>query len=276
MTVEEMIEKKKAAGYSCEQLAKLSGVPIGTVQKIFSGITKKPRHGTIIALERILKSTGYEMHKNRADDYLMVSEAKATCSCSRDPLKPWEWPDQGSYTVDDYLELPGDVRAELINGVFYDMGSPSAAHQIISAELTYALMDYVKKKNGKCQVFTAPFDVQLDCDDKTMVQPDVLVICKRSGYTKERGIGAPDLCIEILSPTTRKKDMNLKNQKYTDAGVREYWIVDPDERKVLVYDIAAGAFPAIYGFNNKIPVAIWDNECEVDLSELEDKLDEMQ
>ena len=274
MNVKEMIEKKKEAGYSCEQIAKLSGVPIGTVQKIFSGITKRPRHGTVLALERILKNTGYGAYKE--DDSLMVSEAQVSYSSSRDPVKPWEWPDQGSYTVDDYLDLPEDVRAELINGVFYDMGAPSAAHQIISAEITYALMDYIKKKNGKCQVFTAPFAIQLDRDDKTMVQPDVLVICKRSGYTKERGIGAPDLCIEILSPSTRKKDMNLKNQKYTDAGVREYWIVEPDERKVLVYDIANGAFPAIYGFNTKIPVAIWDNECEVDLSGLEEKLDEMQ
>ena len=78
---------------------------------------------------------------------------------------------------------------------------------------------------NKCVPFVAPTDVQLDCDDKTMVQPDVLVVCDRSKITKERIVGAPDLVMEVISPSRVTVDIFIKVQKYKNAGVREYWLV---------------------------------------------------
>ena len=114
----------------------------------------------------------------------------------------------------------------------------------------------------------APMDVQLDCDDKTMVQPDVMVICDRDKITRKCIYGAPDLAVEILSDSTKKKDMYVKLGKYMEAGVREYWLVDPKGKKVIAYDFEAEVTPSIYGFSSKVPVGIFGGECEVDFAKI--------
>lgn len=174
----------------------------------------------------------------------------------------------GEYTLEDYYALPDDVRAELIDGVIYDMSAPSIVHQQLAGELYTCLKDFVRKRGRQCLPLFAPVDVQLDMDDKTMVQPDVLVLCNRSKL-KERVIyGAPDMVIEILSQTTWKKDVYLKLGKYQHAGVREYWLVDPDKKKVIVYDLEHTEVPVIYGFEDQIPVRVFNDECVVDLAEI--------
>ena len=117
----------------------------------------------------------------------------------------------------------------------------------------------------------SPVDVQLDCDEKTMVQPDVVVVCDRSKVIRRCTCTARrSLVIEILSPSTRRKDVTIKLNKYIAAGVREYWIIDPDQCRVLVYDFSAAIYPVIYGFDAKIPVAIWDGDCVIDFQEVYD------
>ena len=111
-------------------------------------------------------------------------------------------------------------------------------------------------------------DVQLDCDDRTMVQPDVLVVCDRDKIIKRCIYGAPDFVVEILSPSTKRKDGIIKLSKYISAGVREYWIVDPDKKQVVVYDFQKEDYPVIYGFGGEIPVGIFDGECRIDFAEI--------
>ena len=104
-------------------------------------------------------------------------------------------------------------------------------------------------------------------DNKTMVQPDLLVICKEYDLGAKRFEGAPDLVLEILSPSTRSKDMLLKLYKYQNAGVKEYWIVDPDHETVLVYDFREGNFyPEKHDFDSVIPIHISDGACSIDFS----------
>ena len=98
-----------------------------------------------------------------------------------------------------------------------------------------AFYDYVKKNKKPCRVFEAPVDVQLFCDNKTMVQPDVLVVCDRDKIKGFGIFGAPDFILEILSKSTRKKDMGIKLEKYMEAGVREYWIIDPCKEALITY-----------------------------------------
>jgi len=142
-----------------------------------------------------------------------------------------------NFTYNDYLNWPDDVRAEIIQGVAYMMGQPSTAHQRVSMELSLLFGNFLKGK--KCQVFAAPFGVRLfpkeDKTDDTVVEPDIVVICDSSKIDEQGCNGAPDLVIEILSPSTKRKDITIKLQLYEKAGVREYWIVSPDEKDITVY-----------------------------------------
>ncbi|WP_251387502.1 Uma2 family endonuclease [Mediterraneibacter agrestimuris] len=252
MTVDEMKNRKKQYGYSCEQIAELSGVPLGTVQKIFSGITKTPRYDTLRQLEKIF--AGEASYLGTGQPFIL-RETQCTYQAGKKP---------GEYTLEDYYALPEERRAELIDGVIYDMAAPTNLHQQLIMEISVQLHTFISSQKGSCKVSMAPTDVQLDCDDKTMVQPDILVMCNRDSILRTHMYGAPDLVIEILSPSTRRKDMNLKYGKYAAAGVREYWMVDPDTKKIVVYDIEHEEFPVVYEFGDKIPVRIFHGECEID------------
>ena len=175
---------------------------------------------------------------------------------------------QGEYTLEDYYALPDERRVELIDGVIYDMSAPTTIHQLIGLEIWGQLQKFIRKKKGTCIPFAAPVDVQLDCDDRTMVQPDVLVVCDRDKIIKRCIYGAPDFVVEVLSPSTKRKDGIIKLSKYISAGVREYWIVDPDKKQVVVYDFQKEDYPVIYGFGGEIPVGIFDGECQIDFAEI--------
>ncbi len=272
MTVDEMKEKKRQLGYSSEKLAKLSGVPLGTVQKIFGGFTKAPRYKTLQALEKVfveaeqkedLSTGAYVPGKQNV---MMVHEPAAAYHTGG--MKG-----QGGYTIEDYFSLPEEKRAELIDGVFYDMASTSVIHQLIAGQIFVQLNVFLRKKKASCVPCIAPVDVQLDCDDRTMVQPDVLVVCDREKIRKSGIFGAPDFVAEILSKTTRRKDMVVKLAKYAQAGVREYWLIDPDKQNVLVYDLKNMEFPSIYGFDAKIPVTIFGGECKVNMRDIQEYME---
>ncbi|MBO4288610.1 MAG: Uma2 family endonuclease [Lachnospiraceae bacterium] len=178
----------------------------------------------------------------------------------------------GEFTLEDYYALPDDQRVELIDGTFFVMEAPGTLHQGLSAEIYGQLRDHIRDKKGSCLPLYAPIDVQLDCDNRTMVEPDVLVLCDRSKLIRRCIYGAPDLVMEILSPSTRKKDCSLKLHKYCNAGVREYWIIYPEEKKVVVYDFENDAPPRIYGFDAKIPVGIFHGDCVIDFQEICDSI----
>ena len=173
-----------------------------------------------------------------------------------------------SYTIEDYLALPDDVRAELIDGRLIYMEAPSTLHQYFLTELTVSLHNFIRSNKRKCTVLFAPLDVQLDCDDKTMVQPDVMVICTRDKITRNRIYGAPELCIEVTSPSTRSHDMKTKLRKYKDAGVREYWIVDIDRKQVICHFFEKHASPSIYSFETPVPVQIFECKLTIDFAEI--------
>lgn len=171
-------------------------------------------------------------------------------------------------TLEDYLALPDDERVEMIDGVFYDMAAPTSHHQMIAGEIYASLRYHIKVNKGSCVPFIAPVDVQIDCDDKTIVKPDVMVICDRKKITKPRIVGAPDFVAEVLSLSNWYHDTVRKLLKYKNAGVREYWIVMPENRKVLVYFFEKSPDPVEYSFVDEIPVGIWDGKYTVDFKEI--------
>lgn len=144
------------------------------------------------------------------------------------------------YTIDDIYRLPEGERAELIDGHIYYMAPPSRKHQRISGELFMEIKSYIRSKGGKCEVYTAPFAVYLDERTSTYVEPDISVICNPDKLDEKGCKGAPDWMIEIVSPSSRQMDYYTKLFKYRTAGVREYWIVDPDKSLILVYNFEQG------------------------------------
>jgi Uma2 family endonuclease len=143
------------------------------------------------------------------------------------------------FTYADYKEweLAEGERYELIYGEAYAMSAPNTEHQAILMEISSRFHEYLRGKS--CKVFPAPFDVRLfyeeDESDDTVVQPDIVVICDEKKRGPEGCRGAPDLVIEILSPSNTAIEMRRKLKLYQEAGVREYWIVDPKNRDITVH-----------------------------------------
>ena len=279
MNLSQMQYYKEQKGYSLDKLSELSGVPRGTLQKIFSGETKNPRYETLQAIEAVLMpedpyrvasrimSRSLPDGEQESGDYLQDIENGNKLPCVAEAAPVYE-AKKKKYTLDDYYALPDEQRVELIDGVFYDMGAPSTYHQIIGMELGFRLKSFIKEKGGSCIPLASPVDVQLDCDNKTMVQPDVLVLCDRSKLIKRCIYGAPDFIIEVLSKSTKRKDSTIKLSKYIQAGVREFWLVDIEKERVLVYFFESDDYPTIYGRDDEIPVGIFDGELKIPMAEV--------
>ena len=175
-------------------------------------------------------------------------------------------------TIEDYYALPEERRAELIDGVIYDMGAPSTLHQMIVLSLCYTIQNQIHGRGGKCRVFVSPLDVQLDSDNWTMVQPDMFILCDPNKLTDRCVVGAPDFVAEVLSPSTRAKDYILKLRKYKEEGVREYWIIDPEKERVLVYHFEREEQPREYRFKDSIPIGVYGGEMAVNFQEIKKEL----
>ena len=167
-------------------------------------------------------------------------------------------PQLKTYTEEDYYNLPEDVRAELINGQFYDMSAPSTLHQKILSRLHAAIFNYISTKGGNCEVLPAPFAVRLLNDKKTIVEPDISVICDPDKLTDKGCNGAPDWIIEIVSPSNPSHDYITKLSLYQEAGVREYWIVDAQSKYIHVYNMETGNL-GVYSFNDTVKANIYDD-----------------
>lgn len=177
------------------------------------------------------------------------------------------FPKETRYTSADYWNLPEGRRAELIDGQLYDMAPPSRMHQKLISQFTLVLGQYIRNHHGACEVYPAPFAVNLDAEDKDWVEPDISVICDPSKLDDRGCKGAPDLVIEIVSPSSRRMDYSKKNFLYSEAGVREYWIVDPEKERATVYRYEEDAAPTIFPFTDRVSVGIFPELtiCVVDL-----------
>ncbi len=253
--IKDLYKLKQERGYSYEFLAERTGIEAGTLQKILTGKTKHPRQRTIEALIE----TYSELYGKL--DYLVRFDRSAGV----------EEDLQGQYTLADWENLPTDTNLELIDGAFYDMGQPSVRHQVIAQEVFSQFRDFIRKNKGKCAPLLSPIGVQIDRDMKSMLEPDLIVICdpNRLGETDGRWlVGEPDFVMEVISESTKKRDMTIKLHKYQTGGVREYWIVDPYREMVIVYDFTAEVTPTIYNFTDRIPVSIYDGKLEIDFNEV--------
>ena len=259
MTIQEMKNKKQELGYSNQYLSEISGIPVPTIQKIFSGHTKSPRQATIRALEAALSpqtkdapgiSSGYRYPKGSPGVSSVVAEAPAAYAAER-----------RIHTIDEIYELPEGVHAELIDGQIYYMASPTRQHQEIIGELYLTVAGYIKSHGGSCKVYIPPFAVFLFGDDSTYLEPDLTIVCDPKKLDDRGCVGAPDWVVEVLSPSSTRMDRIIKVLKYRTAGVREYWIIDPFSRTVSVYlfdlEDAAKEQALIYSFDDTLHPSLY-------------------
>ncbi|HIJ94699.1 MAG TPA: Uma2 family endonuclease [Desulfuromonadales bacterium] len=180
------------------------------------------------------------------------------------------------WTYADYLGWPDDERWEIIDGVAYALSpAPGRQHQSISFEMARQLGNYLKDK--PCRAFAAPFDVRLSDHSSvsdnyvdTVVQPDLFVVCDKNKLDERGCSAAPDLIIEISSPSTGKNDLTVKFDLYQRHGVKEYWIVHPDQQTVMVFKIGEdGTYgkPDRYAAGDKVLVPLF-GELVIDLKEV--------
>ena len=270
MTREELRRRKKELQLTNQEIADLSGVPLSTVQKVLAGISRSPRYDTVAALEKVLGEEGFPDAVRENGFVYGSSEQKARTNDTDNGHR------DGSYTYSDYIALPDDRRVELIDGRFYDMASPNSKHQIIVGQLYLQLNECVLKHPG-CMVLLSPMDVMLDQDDRTVVQPDLMVFCDLRRLRKGRVFGAPDLVVEVVSPGSERMDYIRKVTKYLEAGVKEYWIVDERKGKVIVYINREDGAPDItlHGMDEDIPVFISGGDCQIRMEPIRQLLDSL-
>ena len=309
-TIEELKQLKENYGLTYEEIQKNCSLSISTIQKAFGGVNKHPRRATLEeltkAMEQLIPGIIHSQKNATAASSEALGKIKYTYSNpDEEPTyfaEPTHYYSKGSsalnevsgkssnqeiytqsgYTYDDYLklELPDGKRVEIIDGVIYDMSAPTLTHQDITLFLGSIFRSFIKKNKGNCKVYISPVDVRLDYNttDMTIVQPDVLVICDKSKSEDRKSIkGAPDFVVEVLSPSSRKVDMNLKLRKYRETGVREYWIVDYDAGVVIknIFDAQIISEPKdskeqtrIYTTSDVIPVEIYGGDLEIDFNEV--------
>jgi Uma2 family endonuclease len=175
-------------------------------------------------------------------------------------------PQERYYTIDDIYDLPEGERAELIDGDMYMMAAPGRIHQEISMILSTKIRNYIDEKGGDCKVYASPFAVFINEDDINYVEPDISVICDKNKLNDKGCMGTPDWIIEIVSNDSQRMDYMIKLFKYHDSGVREYWIVDPRDKSILVYDFE-NIDMGKYTFADKVKVNIYE-DLEIDFSNI--------
>lgn len=178
------------------------------------------------------------------------------------------------YTYYDYLNFPNDEFVEIIDGKIFAMSpAPSRIHQELIMEISAELRNYIKSNKGQCKVYPAPFDVVLinenenGNDSKNIVQPDISVICDKNKLNDKGCFGSPDMIVKIVSKFNPGNDYVKKLYLYEKYKVKEYWIVNPMKKNILVYTLTESGYnqPDLYTFNDKIKVNIFNN-LEIDFN----------
>lgn len=297
MTAEEMKKIKEEYGLSYEEISRETGLPVSTVSKLLNGFTKAPRRNTVEILLRyftvLCQSEAQdgsgpmkrlrENSKTQADTSYILQDSSVPYYAGGTAAKRKKC----TVTIEERDQLPEEQRTELIDGVLYDMSAPTMAHQMVSMLVSREMNDCIEKSGRDCMAILAPLDLVLADEPATVLQPDMIVTCRENiERSKERWKnlqkhqGAPEFVMEVISPSTKKRDIGIKYMKYLESGVKEYWLVDPGSRKVIVYNLDSirdeenhADICYLYSRDQKVPVLLSGGTCEIDFPKIWEKID---
>ena len=245
MTVEEMRAEIDRRAYTFKQLEQYTAIPAATIRRLIIGQTKRPRMDVLLSLSAVLRPSSKDATIKR----------------------------QENYNLEDYQTFTKDNRMEMIDGVMYDMAGPDERHQFVLGAIFHSLCGQLHDHGNVCLPFMAPLDVQLDKNDRTIVQPDIFLAGDSSRFKEGRYQGAPELVVEIISGVTMQKDFQIKYRKYKRAGVKEYWIVDIRRRQVITWVFEDESVSGIYSFDEAVPVMAYKGAFTVDFPRIWKEMD---
>lgn len=261
-----LIETRTAIGISQKELENRTGVKqaeiskieravgnpsIKTVGRLFAGM------GQMIRFEKTVIGT------NQHADIPMLE----SCAPYLDEKL------QGEFTTEDIEQLPEDANVELIDGVLFEMETPTSAHQLVANKIGFFFELFIEQNGGDCTTLQAPTGVWFEEDDKNFVVPDMLVVCDKGKIVEKGILGAPDFILEVLSPSTSARDMRMKRDLYDKKGVREYWIVDLYKKKIIIYDFENNDVE-VHGFSDEVEVKIYNGRLVIDFQRIQMMLDD--
>lgn len=254
--------RMKRKGYTVDELARRSGVPmkviLGAAEEGTRGIEKSMAE----RLDSVLNPAAKQDMPQGAECIIREAVSSYGADQAVDRGKETE-----GYTLKEYEKLSEQRNLELIDGMLFEMNAPDLNHQDMAFILGELIRNYIRKKKGECRMYLSP-EVRPVLSEQTIVQPDIAVICDRNKLMKKRVEGAPDFVIEILSPSTREKDLGIKLRKYREAKVREYWAVDLEKERVITYFFEENDMPLLYGLGALVPVRIFGEELKIDFSKV--------
>ncbi|MCR5475239.1 MAG: Uma2 family endonuclease [Lachnospiraceae bacterium] len=296
MDITDLKARKKTLKLTTKDIAYRADLPFGTVSKVFTGETKNPSYVTIEKIERVIVTeemkARLEAYVKAFTDYLEehpdedvdradferhyrkehglsnvpIAFAKEEDGIILHGSNALKRPDLA--TINE-LHLLGEGRNyELLDGHIIYNETPSHTHQRIVRSLGKIIDSYIETNDGNCEVFDTGFNVRLNEDDYTLVIPDLFVLCDKSKLTEAAVLGAPEWVIEVVSRSTRSYDYKEKMHKYMSAGVKEYWVVDPDKNRVVAFTEGEPMQISMYGPGEIIPVHIYDGDLKIAIEEI--------
>lgn len=270
MGIIELRAKKKAAGMTNAQIAEVTGIPVSTVNKIFSGATKNPRYATLEAIEKALDKAVYipsmeeyetgerSLRSSKMiEEELLLEKQRISAAADRKSVvcEQAAEMDDFAYPFDKCTELHekkkrylGEQRQEQLADEIYSLPYPDRIHQRIVHQLAWEIEAYIREEEIYAEVMQAPFVVKLFHDREVYVQPDLSVITRMKTLTPYGYTGSPALVIEVVSPGYLERDYITKVSLYQKAGVLQYWIVDPATMQTIIYDFAQRISPVVFSF----------------------------
>ncbi len=296
MDIKELKIRKKNLKLTTAQLAYMAELPLGTVSKIMTGETKNPSYITIEKLDKALcreemrdRIEAYQCYLSEYAKQHLGEEIDARevekkyreeYKLTDDPIPyavPMDGQEVSSNTAAviekkatiEMLSEYGEIRnVELLDGEIVVNEVPAIKHHRLVKKLGRQIDRYIDDNQGECEAFAVGVNVRLDPRDKhSMLIPDIAVVCNPKIVKEDAIWGAPDWVLEVVSPITRHRDYNDKLHKYMSCGVREYWIVDPDKEMVTTYITGEPIMSKIYGFDEEIPVAIYDDKLKIRIND---------
>lgn len=254
-----LIILRDSLGITQKELALISGVHQADISNIERGLAN-PSIETVGKLVRAMdRHLDFDFKtKSELDDELIVPGNLAMYLAS--------WKRQGDYCVQDIMDLPEGIHAELIDGVIYDMASPTTEHQRVAGNMYYRFRQYIEENKGNCEVFIAGMGVVMEESDKYLFEPDMTIVCNPDNIG-QRLITTPDFVLEITSPSNASRDYRLKASVYRKMGVREYWLIDLQRECLIIYDYI-NDMEELHRFTETVGVKIYDNRLKINLAEL--------